>query len=240
MENELIGSIPVELALLTGLTRIDFSYNNIGGSIPPELALLENLQMIVLSSNEIEGSIPSELYQMTQLTLLELEDNLLTSTISPDIGNWVSLRNLYLDRNKLTGVLPTEMGFLESAQSIALNNNLLTGDIPSELSQLLSLRKLLCVCSRAPWVGFRLRLYLLFTSLLISRWAPESLKLDNNLLLGSIPDSLCGLLLTTLSADCLPSVDDGDVAVTCSCCTKCCSLEKYCEKTNSSSPTSFP
>lgn len=244
MNNELTGSIPIELALLTGLTRIDFSFNTIGGSIPPELALLENLRMIVLSSNDIGGPIPLELYQLTELTLLEFENNILTSTIAPDIGNWKSLRNLYLDRNRLTGELPTEMGLMEMAQRITLNNNLFTGDIPFELSLLFSLGKCVmclgCVCVCVSFSLFIFASFFLYSHILaVLCAASESLKLDNNQMVGSMPDGICSLWLTTLSADCLPSADDGDVAVTCSCCTKCCSLET-CKKTNASFPVTFP
>lgn len=44
--------------------------------------------------------------------------------------------------------------------------------------------------------------------------------------MGSIPDGVCELELDRLNADCLPSANDGDVAVTCSCCTQCCAIEE--------------
>jgi hypothetical protein len=79
-DNELTGSIPSELGLLTSLIEVHSSSNELSGSIPSELGeLASSTKIIELGNNFLTGSVPSEM--------------MFNSTINIDIYN-NSLSNL--------------------------------------------------------------------------------------------------------------------------------------------------
>ena len=114
-------------------TNLNLSNNQLTGSIPPEIGLLTNLTSLSLYRNDITGSIPSEIGNLTNLTDLRLDNNQLTGEIPSEIGNLSNLTSLVLDRNQLTGSIPPEIGNLTSLTSLYLSNNQLTGIIPDEI-----------------------------------------------------------------------------------------------------------
>ena len=59
--NNLSGSIPTELGLLTELSKLDLKHNTLTGSIPTELGLLTELSVMYLYKNNLNGTIPTEL-----------------------------------------------------------------------------------------------------------------------------------------------------------------------------------
>ena len=59
--NELTGSLPSELGLLTQLTRFGLYSNQATGSLPTELGLLTKLRLVYLYDNALTGSVPSSL-----------------------------------------------------------------------------------------------------------------------------------------------------------------------------------
>ena len=68
-DNELTGSIPVELGQLKNLTRLNLGDNELTGAIPAELGQLKNLTNLWLRGNKLTGSIPTELAQLKNLRL---------------------------------------------------------------------------------------------------------------------------------------------------------------------------
>ncbi|KAK6250590.1 hypothetical protein SCA6_004595, partial [Theobroma cacao] len=56
--NKLEGSIPEELALLTGLIGLNLSHNQLSGQFPNKIGKLESLESLDLSFNELSGMIP--------------------------------------------------------------------------------------------------------------------------------------------------------------------------------------
>ena len=80
--------------------------NNLSGSLPSELGLLTDEEVLRLGGNSIVGSIPSELGLMTNLRSLFLENNQLGGEIPFQLGFMTSLEHLSLDRNSLTGGIP--------------------------------------------------------------------------------------------------------------------------------------
>ncbi|MCP4699861.1 MAG: hypothetical protein GY862_23865 [Gammaproteobacteria bacterium] len=140
--NQLSGSIPVELGNLTNLTYLDLYDNQLSGSIPVELGNLTNLTFLGLDSNQLSGSIPVELGNLTNLRYLYLSDNQLSGSIPVELGNLTNLTYLYLYNNQLSGSIPVELGNLTNLTSLHLYSNQLSGSIPVELGNLTNLTRL--------------------------------------------------------------------------------------------------
>ena len=79
-ENNLRGTVPVQLATLTELHFLDLSDNQLSGAIPPKLGDLspQGLVSLDLSANQLTGTIPAELGDLRSLNVLHLNDNRLT------------------------------------------------------------------------------------------------------------------------------------------------------------------
>lgn len=138
-ENQLTGSIPAELALLTNLKGLWLDKNQLTGSIPVELALLANMGAISLSENKLTGTIPAKLGQLTTLEGLWLNGNQFTGSIPIELALSTKMTSLNLSNNQLTGSIPVELGRLTSMMVLNLSNNQFTGSIPVELGQLTNL-----------------------------------------------------------------------------------------------------
>ena len=135
--NQLSGPIPPTLANLVGLQHFNAASNRLTGMIPPELGRLTNLSYLRVSSNNLEGPIPPELGKLANLTRLYLHNNRgLTGSIPAELGNLVNLRSLWLASNSLTGPIPPEIGNLVNLDSLYFSHNGLTGSLPPELGRL--------------------------------------------------------------------------------------------------------
>jgi Leucine-rich repeat (LRR) protein len=137
--NQLSGSIPVELGNLASLQYLKLSGNQLSGSIPLALGNLANLQFLALYSNQLTGSIPSDLGSLVNLRYLHLYWNQLSGNIPPELGNLVNLVELSLSHNQLSGGIPPDLGNLASLLYLGLNDNQLSGSIPPELGNLANL-----------------------------------------------------------------------------------------------------
>ena len=140
--NALTGPIPPELGHLTSLTELNLQWNNLTGPVPPEFGNLTNLTWLSLQRNNLTGPIPPEFGNLTSLTGLELDQNDLTGPALPEFGNLIRLEGLHLSDNNLTGPVPPEFGNLLRLRELRLAGNGLTGPIPSELGNLLRLTEL--------------------------------------------------------------------------------------------------
>jgi len=92
------------------VTEIRSGSRGFSGSIPSEIGLLTALTYLDLSQNQIGGSIPEELYSLTDLEMLFLYKNQLSGSISSSAGNWWNLRDMHLSHNQLTGSIPSNLG----------------------------------------------------------------------------------------------------------------------------------
>jgi hypothetical protein len=86
------GSNPAEISLLTAVTHLDISQNQIGGTIPEDIYRLTNLQALYLYKNQLTGT-----------------------SISSSAGNWFDMIQLHLSHNLLTGSIPSTLTPLDSA-----------------------------------------------------------------------------------------------------------------------------
>mmetsp|Transcript_18131 Transcript_18131/g.28028 ORF Transcript_18131/g.28028 Transcript_18131/m.28028 type:complete len:777 (-) Transcript_18131:173-2503(-) len=135
------GSIPSEISLLTTLEHLLLSENSMGGSIPPEIRSLTNLKILDIQSNKFTGKIPDEIGELIKLTHLDLSYNDFHGSIPDSIGELKYLRYLVIESCTLNGTIPHSVGNLTSLVELDLENNFLTGPIP-DLSRLTDLVEL--------------------------------------------------------------------------------------------------
>jgi hypothetical protein len=135
--NQVGGTLPREIGLLTALQKLDLRFNGVGGSIPSEIGLLTGLTSLELQENLLYGSVPSEIGDLTLLEAINLQGNLeMTGKLPTQLGQLVNLRSMLLDSNRFTGVIPSELGLLEYLKFLRLANNQFNGTIPSQLGRL--------------------------------------------------------------------------------------------------------
>ena len=147
--NNLTGSLPGELSLLTELKELVIENSGAGlrfkrltGNIAPVLGELSNLEVLSLSANDFTGGIPPELRNLKKLRILKLDGNKLTGPIPAALGELTALETLDLSGNTLAGTIPAELAALEALQTLTLNDNILSGPIPPELGTLPTLQAL--------------------------------------------------------------------------------------------------
>ncbi len=107
--NNLTGTIPIDLGNLKSLNTLNLSDNTITGTIPGELGSAEDLNYLYLQNNQLNGDIPIELFTLNERHFVEIN----------------------LSSNKLTGTLPVEIGnSIANIGHVNVSNNLLT-DVPN-------------------------------------------------------------------------------------------------------------
>ncbi|KAK7850692.1 mdis1-interacting receptor like kinase 2 [Quercus suber] len=140
--NSLSGELPLSLAKLTQLEKLDISFNQMSGPIPLQLENLSSLVELYLGGNNFSGTIPSTLGLLTCLTHLDLHSNQINGTIPSEIYNLENLMVLHLGTNNLFGPISSKIGNLKNVVSLHLSHNLLIGPLPHTLTNLRSLVKL--------------------------------------------------------------------------------------------------
>ncbi|KAL7523831.1 hypothetical protein ACHAXR_000354, partial [Thalassiosira sp. AJA248-18] len=78
-DNDIKGSIPTEIGLLTNLTYLRLSYNAFTGTVSDEFLNLAQLQLVQLHSNRLTGTIPD-------LNVTPKNDSLSGSSFISDCG----------------------------------------------------------------------------------------------------------------------------------------------------------
>ena len=130
--NNLKGSIPNELQLLSKLSFLSLKHNNITGSIPPFLGELTSMNYLDLKYNLLTGSLPSTLADLQLLQVLGLSHNRLEGSLPEWMGNLFSLQTLAIDRNFFIGDI-APVGFLTNLRYLYADNNLLEGRLDAGL-----------------------------------------------------------------------------------------------------------
>ncbi|URD97652.1 Leucine rich repeat N-terminal domain [Musa troglodytarum] len=93
--------------------------------------ILSLLTAIDLSDNDLSGSIPEEITNLSGLHSLDLSNNHLAGQITMKIGGLRNLESLDLSHNELTGPVPSTLTTLDSLGFLNLSFNKLSGKIPS-------------------------------------------------------------------------------------------------------------
>jgi Leucine-rich repeat (LRR) protein len=109
--NNLDGTIPIEMGLLSSLTNLNLQGNKLKGPLPGSL-LMSSLRYITLDGNALVGSLPTEIGHLTSLLELKLQNNHMNGTLPTEFGNLENIRVFRSERCTFTGTIPTEMGKL--------------------------------------------------------------------------------------------------------------------------------
>ena len=133
--NNLAGSIPWELVLLTNLVYLDLDENSLTGSIPTRINELTALELFWAVKNGLTGPLPPAISPAAWV--IDLSENMLTGSFPESWWTTMTgLSDLRIDLNMLTGTLSTAIGLLPNMTVLSVYDNLMTGTLPSELGQL--------------------------------------------------------------------------------------------------------
>ncbi len=126
-----VGAVPREVGLLSGLLELDLSGNALEGALPAEVAQLSALRVLSLSDNpQLGGALPPALWALKSLQELSLgRSGLRIAQFPPGLFN-MGLRKLDLDGVGLQGAIPG--GLSGSALvELDLSHNNLSGLVPA-------------------------------------------------------------------------------------------------------------
>ena len=102
------------------VSSLNLGNNNLTGTLPVEIGNFSELTYLGLWSNTITGTIPAEIGNLSKLTELDLSPNTFTGTIPSEIGNLTNLEILWLNQNGLTGTIPQSFQNLVNLQQLHL------------------------------------------------------------------------------------------------------------------------
>eukprot|EP00536_Pseudo-nitzschia_multiseries_P007045 jgi/Psemu1/65849/estExt_Genemark1.C_1570041 len=147
--NKLTGTIPTELGKLKKMVELDLDANNLSGPIPTEFGRLINAREFDLIHNQLSGPIPTEIGNLASLATFAAEGNNLSGTIPSQVGKMENIAGLNLAHNSITGTIPPEIRFAKSSLTeLVLNNNAMEGTIPTEIGRLTLLTQLVLDANR--------------------------------------------------------------------------------------------
>lgn len=223
-QNNLAGTLPPEMGLLSKLDVVNLHGNDITGTVPSQLGLLQDVTLFQIFNNTLVGSLPTQVGQLSQIRHLNFAFNRLTGTIPTELAQLSSTIQVFsVSNNRVTGAIPTQLGLLTNMVGLHLYGNPhLTGSIPSQLAQMTRLQKLhlqtmeLLSGTIPPELGALVELHELqledtkiqgtIPSTLGSLTKLTKLTLHNTDLSGSMPSQVCALAqagtLQTISVDC--------------------------------------
>jgi len=137
-QNGLMGSIPLDLALLSdSLSVLDLISNRLTGKISSVLGNMSLLQSLHLDRNELTGSLPSHIGLLTHLQHLTASHNDFQFSLPTELGLLSKLQRLDFQKNSLLGPLPSELGLLTtSLKTLQLSHNNIFGQLPNSIERL--------------------------------------------------------------------------------------------------------
>ncbi|PON61325.1 LRR domain containing protein [Parasponia andersonii] len=193
--NQLSGEVPDFWNNLQFLYVVDMSNNSLSGTIPSSMGFLSFARFLILSKNNFSGEIPSSLKNCTAMISLDLSDNKLSRDLHTWIGeNMTTLLILSLRSNSLTGTIPPQLCSLSKLHILDLSHNNLSGQIPQCIGNLSGLKSRLTEEDTVKEEG-RLQIVakgrlLEYDSIL---YLVNSLDLSDNSLSGAMPVELTSL-----------------------------------------------
>ena len=140
---DMVGALPADLTLLTGLTSLIFNQNKLTGPIPSFLTKFTALERFVAQNNVFTGpGIPTFLSELTSLKEYSVEGNELTGEIPDSLATMTQLEVFRVGSNELVGTLPEYFTEFPSLRRLNTAFNDLMGTVPSGLFQLTDLEEL--------------------------------------------------------------------------------------------------
>ncbi|PKA51172.1 putative leucine-rich repeat receptor-like protein kinase [Apostasia shenzhenica] len=127
--NELTGTIPESIGLVTSLEVLRLDKNSLSGSVPPSIKNLTKLSELNLANNQLNGSIP-DLTGLEVLNYLDLSNNSFDASQAP---KWFSTLNsltaLVIESGGLYGKIPEEIFSFSQIQQVLLAKNSFNGTL---------------------------------------------------------------------------------------------------------------
>ncbi|KAM7529422.1 hypothetical protein LguiB_032832 [Lonicera macranthoides] len=131
--NNLQGTLPTNLSVLTQLERLELQWNNISGPLP-SLSGLSSLQVLMLSNN-LFTSLPIDFFNgMSSLQSVEIDNNPFSAWEIPEsLKNASTLQNFSANSVNITGKIPGFLGpdGFPSLVNLHLALNDLEGELPA-------------------------------------------------------------------------------------------------------------
>ncbi|XP_062090392.1 probable LRR receptor-like serine/threonine-protein kinase At4g37250 isoform X1 [Humulus lupulus] len=127
--NQLLGSISLDLGRIEHLRHLDLSNNFFNGSLPSTIFNASELQVLSLSSNVISGQLTESISGLKSLQFLNLSDNAFAGKVPQNLTSLQNLTIVCLKSNYFSGNVP---GGLSKVQVLDLSSNLLNGSLPSD------------------------------------------------------------------------------------------------------------
>lgn len=128
------GTLPPEISMISTLWEVTLSDNLISGTIPSDFVELSELDTFSLSYNLLKGTIPEFMWKYEDMVYMDMAYNFFTGTIPDGVYQTSpNLRDLFLENNNLGGTIPTDFGLLDWKR-LHLDNNEFTGTIPSDIN----------------------------------------------------------------------------------------------------------
>ena len=189
-DNNLEGTIPGQLASLTGLQSLVLSQEHLRSQpFPAVVTSLVNLKGLVLTNNNFTGPLPATISKLTKLETLVIEDQLLSAPLPASLWSLTGLKVMSFVRlagsyQNFGGAHPADLSKLKNLRTLRLSGNAMTGAIPASWASLTQLKTLVLTGNGTsgpipPWIN---KLSLL-----------QNLSLDSNQLQGAIPPAMGSL-----------------------------------------------
>ncbi|KAL3620749.1 hypothetical protein CASFOL_035661 [Castilleja foliolosa] len=127
--NQLTGTIPSTLGLVSTLEVVRLDRNALSGSVPRDLSNLTSVQELFLANNRLTGPVP-DLTGMNLLNYVDMSNNTFDATdIPPWFSSLQSLTSLIMESTRIQGQLPVSLFSLFQLQTVALKNNQINGTL---------------------------------------------------------------------------------------------------------------
>ena len=133
--NDLSGTLPAELSLLTDLQTFRFGGERaLYGTLPTELGRLTKLRDFAVFGSQISGPIPSEFGSFELLDYFDVSNNHLQGELPTELGRMTHLDLFSIAQNPgIIGTIPTEYGGMRNLESFTVHATGLTGIFPEEV-----------------------------------------------------------------------------------------------------------
>lgn len=139
--NNLRGSLPTEVQLLSDLRVFDVSQNSLQGTVPESIGnAMTVLEYLVWNENAFSGTLPTTWRNMSNLVNAQLYQNQLHGSLPTELNQWTRLQTLAIQNNSFSGSVPYLQG-LQDLQYLTLQNNNFEDEIPYGIFRLNKLGK---------------------------------------------------------------------------------------------------
>ncbi|KAI8003491.1 putative leucine-rich repeat receptor-like protein kinase [Camellia lanceoleosa] len=124
------------------LLRLDLKVNQLTGTIPITIGLLTNLQFLDLSTNAFTGIFQLSVANLSMVVELDLSRNMISGELDSHLfpngtkgakTGLFSLQRLLIQDTNMSGYIPLELGNCKNLTFIALDGSHFFGTIPSSL-----------------------------------------------------------------------------------------------------------